>query len=114
MQFEFSLENLHFYIELVETPKHLPDLKHSDWIEEDLDLWREGKLTYFQMMIISENPQGEQLRHYVPAILLPQNNEQELQDRIELFMDGPSGLDKILSHWEHLEEEDDTPPEWAK
>ncbi len=115
MNFEFSLEDLHFYIELEQCPKHHPDLKHSDFYEEDLDLWREGELVFFQMLItsskINENQHDkDQRQHYVPAILLPLDNEEELQERIELFLDGPNGLEKILSHWD---ENTDTFPDWA-
>ena len=110
MQFEFNLEDLHFYIELIESPNYRPDLKHSEWTHEDLDLWREGKLSYFQLLITSKDESGEQKQHYVPGLLLPKDNEEELQERIEIFLDGEAGLDKILNHWE---EDDSDKPEWG-
>ncbi|MAF78950.1 MAG: hypothetical protein CME63_17275 [Halobacteriovoraceae bacterium] len=111
MNFEFEIEDLHFAIELEKSKDHRPDYKHSDWTQEDIDLWREGELTYFQMFITSTHPNGQSLTHYVPAILLPIDQEEELQERIEVFLNGPTGLDKILAHWD-AEEADK--PEWAE
>ncbi len=110
MTFEFDLEDLHFFIELLESPSYRPDLKHSEWIEEDLELWREGKLSYFQLLITSSDESGEEKMHYVPGILLPLDDEDEMQERIEVFLEGETGLDKILAHWEESEEDK---PSWA-
>ena len=113
VNFEFSLDGLHFYIELEPSLNYRPALKHSQWEEDDLELWRDGKLTWFQMIITStsDNSTDQQLQHYIPAILLPINDEEELQARIELFLDGPDGLDQILASWE---ENETNLPDWAK
>ncbi len=110
MNFEFSLEDLHFHIELKQKADFRPDIKHSDFLDEDLELWRDGELAFFQL-IITSSKDNEERQHYVPAILLPLKNEEELQERIEVFLDGPNGLDKILSHWE---ERNGDSPDWAK
>lgn len=113
MRFEFSADEWHFVIEVNQAKEYKPDTKFSAVSSSDMEAWRQGDLSFYNIIIVSkklDSDEDEKI-HYASGVLLPQDPE-ELQEELEHVLDDAGYLEHILKHWEL----GDLPqgPEWRK
>ena len=116
MKFEFSADQWRFLLEATPDHSYMPDSKFLTPDPEELELWREGKSLFYQLVITSsrlkpiENSVNS-MTHYTGGVLLS-TDASEAQEELEIILDQEGLLEHILKHWELHEES--VGPEWRE
>ncbi len=110
MKFEFELENIQFYVELVENKTYHPHhITNPMSKQETLEL-EAGEFGFFDLYISSSRGE-ESLKHYKPALALSYDLE-EVQQELEELLFEENLLEPVLKHWNYVDNIDG--PEWKK